>query len=86
MQQMTIEDAIAANSPRCIVPPKGTDCYKLLLEFQVGKRHTMKSGLLELGISAVSQRVSNLILIYGWPIRKAWKDTPKGATVREYFL
>jgi hypothetical protein len=80
--QMTIEDAIAANAPRCIVPDADTGCGRLLRALQRGMRPTIITAGPELGIGALSQRIGDLRRM-GWPIRDR---KVSGKSYVEYFL
>lgn len=70
----------------CRVPPKGGQCYELLMAMQEGKRLTVAKALIEHCCYALSQRVGELKREYGWPIKDRFIDTAGGARVKEYWL
>lgn len=82
MTQATIFEAIAANTPRCIVPEPSTGCGRLLRALQRGFRPTIVTAGQELGIGALSQRIGDLRRM-GWPVRDRRVD---GKSYVEYFL
>ncbi len=85
MMQMTIEDAIAANSPRCVVPAADTLGGKILRALQSGKTLTPLSALNEFQCLSLSQRCGELRKM-GWPIISRPCKTPSGKTVAEYSM
>jgi hypothetical protein len=70
----------------CAVPPKGGQCYELLMAMQNGKRLTVAKALSEHGCYALSQRMGELRREYGWPIQSRFIKTNGGASVKEYWL
>lgn len=79
---MTQLDLIA----ECVVPPKGGQCYELLMAMKMGERLTVAKALSQHGCYALSQRCGELRRWYGWPIQSRFIDTPGGAKVKEYWL
>jgi hypothetical protein len=69
----------------CQVPPRGTQCYELLMAMQRGVRLTVAKALTEYGVYALSQRVGDLKRKYGWPIKSRMVNVGS-ATVSEYWL
>lgn len=53
----------------CRVPERGTQCYDLLMALKKGVRLTVAKALNEYGCYALSQRMGDLRMDYGWPIR-----------------
>lgn len=72
--------------PACRVPPKGTQCYELLMAMREGKRLTVARALAEHACYALSQRVGELKRKYGWPVLDRFVETAGGAIVKEYWL
>ena len=70
----------------CRVPPKGTQCYELLMALKNGARLTVAKALAEFGCYALSQRMGDLRNEYGWPIKSRFIETNGGAHVKEYWL
>lgn len=70
----------------CIVPPKDSQCYKLLLAYQRGERLTVGSALSKYGVYALSQRNGDLRRRYGWPIQSRTVRTAGGADISEYWI
>lgn len=85
MIQLTIEDAIAANAPKCVVPDPETQCGVLLRAMQRGQRLTVAVALAEYGVYALSQRCTDLRRM-GWPVQSRMISTPSGKRVAEYSL
>lgn len=71
--------------PRCKVPERGKQHYKILTYLQAGGRLTVGKALRELEIYALSQRIGELKR-QGWPIKSTTVETSGGARVSEYFL
>jgi hypothetical protein len=70
----------------CRVPPKGTQCYELLMALQMGVRLTVAKALTAHACYALSQRMGDLRNEYGWPIQSRFIETNGGARVKEYWL
>lgn len=70
----------------CVLPPKGSQCFELLMAMKQGKRLTVGIAVTEHGCYALSQRCGELGREYGWPIMDRWVETAGGARVKEYFL
>lgn len=85
MIQLTIEDAIAANAPRCTVPDLDTLQGKLLRALQRGERLTPISALQGYQCFSLSQRMGELKRA-GWPIISEMVKMPSGKRVAEYSL
>ena len=82
MTQATIFEAIAANTPRCVVPDPDTGCGRLLRALQRGMKPTIVTAGPELGIGALSQRIGDLRRM-GWPIQDR---KVQGKSYVEYWL
>lgn len=65
----------------CTVPPRETQCYRLLRAMQEGVRLTVAKALNEYKVYALSQRVGDLKRIYGWPVKSRFVGK-----VKEYSL
>lgn len=70
----------------CVLPPRGSQCYELLMAMQQGARLTVAVAMTRHGVYALSQRCGELRREYGWPIKSRWVETAGGAKVKEYFL
>lgn len=79
---MTQLDLIA----ECRVPQRGTQCYELLDALKRGVRLTVAKALREHACYALSQRMGDLRMKYGWPIKSRFIEAAGGAQVKEYWL
>lgn len=70
----------------CRIPPKGSQCYELLMAMQQGARLTVKLALERHGVYALSQRIGELKREYGWPIRSRTIEVGPRSHVSEYWL
>lgn len=70
----------------CRVPPRGSQCYELLMAMQQGVRLTVKLALERHGVYALSQRVGELRRKYGWPIKSHTVEVGPRTHVSEYWL
>lgn len=70
----------------CRVPPRGTQCYELLMALQTGVRLTVAKALREHACYALSQRMGDLRTKFGWPVQSRFIETDGGAMVKEYWL
>lgn len=77
---MTQLDLLAS----CRVPPKGSQCYKLLEAMQAGKKLTIWNAMVELGVGALHQRIGDLRDL-GWPIKRQ-EVVKNGKRVAEFSL
>lgn len=67
--------------PLTRIPPKGSQCYKLLMAMQRGERLTVATALFTYKVYALSQRCGELREDYFWPIRSRFVGRHK-----EYWL
>jgi len=70
----------------CVLPPRGSQLYELLMAMQQGERLTVATAMAHHGVYALSQRCGELRREYGWPIRSRFIETNGGAKVKEYWL
>lgn len=70
----------------CKVPPRGSQCYELLMAMREGVRLTVKLAIQKYGVYALSQRVGELKRKYGWPIRSQIIELGPRTHVAEYWL
>lgn len=68
------------------IPPKDSQCYRILLALQAGTRLTVGKALTDLGVYALSQRCGDLRRKYGWPVQSRTVTTAGGAQISEYWL
>ena len=85
MTQQAIFDAIAANTPRCVVPDPGTQLGVLLRAMQAGERLTVGFALSRYNVYALSQRIGELKKM-GWPILSRTVTTPTQKRISEYWM
>lgn len=67
------------------LPPRGTQCYEILVYLQSGKTLTVAKALSKLGVYALSQRVGELKRA-GWPIRSRTLQVGPKTFVAEYSM
>lgn len=67
------------------VPPRGTQCYEILMYLQSGGTLTVAKAMSELAVYALSQRVGELKKM-GWPIQSRALKIRDKCYVAEYSL
>lgn len=72
--------------PRCKVPARGSQCWELLMALKAGERLTTIEAFERFRITTISQRMGDLRMKYGWPIKSIDKKISPTTTVSEYFL
>lgn len=70
----------------CRVPPRGSQCYEILMAMKQGARLTVKVALEHYGVYALSQRIGDLKRKYGWPIKSRVVEVGPRSHVAEYYL
>ena len=70
----------------CRIPPRGSQCYELLMAMQDGVRLTVKVALEKYGVYALSQRIGDLRRKYGWPVRSQIIEIGPRTHVAEYWI
>ena len=68
------------------IPPRGSQCYDILMALKQGMRLTVKTAMAQLGVYALSQRVGELRRKYGWPIQSRTVEIGPRTHVSEYWL
>jgi len=68
------------------IPPRGSQCYELLMAMQNGTRLTVKIALDRYGVYALSQRIGDLKYRYGWSNIRSRMITVGTARVSEYWI
>lgn len=68
------------------MPPKGGQCYELLMAFARGERLTVLTGLEKYGVMALSQRCGDLRMKFGWPVQSKTIETVLGKKVSLYWM
>jgi hypothetical protein len=69
----------------CRVPPRESQCYRLLEAMKNGERLTVAKALTQYGVYALSQRCGDLRREYGWPVQSRMVDVGT-ARIAEYWL
>ena len=83
---MLLSDAQLELLPEERIPPRGSQCYELLMAMQNGVRLTVKMALDQYGVYALSQRIGDLKRKYGWPIKSRTIEVGPRTHVSEYWL
>lgn len=72
------------DTPRCVVPVRGSQCFTLLMAMQVGVRLTIWNAMTEYHCGALHQRMKDLRDM-GWPIQRRVINA-NGAKVAEFWI
>lgn len=72
--------------PEQRIPPRGSQCYELLMAMLNGARLTVKVALEQHHVYALSQRVGDLRRKYGWPVRSQIIEIGPRTHVAEYWI
>lgn len=75
-----------AKRKRAKIPTQGSDAYNILLDLVAGKKISMLVGPSRYSTVAVSQRISDLRIKFGWDVQGEFRKTKTGRRFMEYSL